>query len=136
MTHQPTTDDNLDPAIVNSSHVSERATLAEVLRPDEIDLMARVLGNRLSQHQIAEQDNAPRSTIEYRIRSAARKLAKAGLAIALPKRGRRPLVRDVPVDPLALGCLRKTGAEDGAGRPRMKWKKAKKIDDDETNHQW
>lgn len=124
------------PPIAKCPPVTERPALSDVLDATEMALLARYIFDNARQVDLAEEDRVAQTTVSYRVRKAVQKLRDAGLPVTLRGKGRRPAVRAVPVDPLALGCLKSSGGMAGDNRPVLKWAKAKKVDDDQDSREW
>ena len=82
------------------------------LKPQEIDALSRYVYDLDTQATIADESGVPRRTVSYRLSRARKKLARDGITVHLPGKGRRPAsVRRF--DPAAMDGLTVDRGEDG-----------------------
>ena len=112
-----------------------RARLVELLDPYEVNLLARYVGDGMTQTEIGLADGDPQTTVGHRIRRLVKRLADAGIDVPMP--GRSPATdpdrgggRLVYCEPSALDRLVPDPVDPGEPRSvvRGRWPEGKKLD--------
>lgn len=107
----------------------------ELLDAYEVNLLARYVGDGLTQMEISLADGDPQTTVGHRIRRAVKRLADAGINVPMPARSpetdpERGGGRLVYCEPAAIDRLVTDPVAPGEGRtiPRGRWPDGDRAD--------